>query len=72
MDPNELFVVSRISRKDIAENLWLEPNDPRLTNALCEEYSEELGDISAETADEEDDLAFEMTMSFKERHNLGS
>ena len=67
MDPNKLFVVSRITRAGIAENLDLDPNDPRLTDELCEKYAHELGNVHGT---DEDELCEEMAENFRETHNL--
>lgn len=55
-DPKQLFIVSTISREGIAEELStvmddgaIAPDDPRLTDAFCEEYAAGLYAIEADT-----------------------
>lgn len=60
-DPKKLFVVNAITREEIANDLnnyldcngaitsdRLQPDDDRLTDAICEAYSKDLGNIETE------------------------
>ncbi len=67
-DPKQRFIVNTVTREQIAESLnnYLEDpkspnrlanNDDRLTNELCQEYANRLGDLDELDADFEDMLA---------------
>ena len=45
MDPDQLFVVSTVSRKDIAEAVNVTPDDPRLSDRFCERYAKNLYEV---------------------------
>lgn len=49
-DPNQLFVVSTVSRADIAEALEVEPTDERLTDEYCQGYADRFYEYEAKTA----------------------
>ena len=48
-DPNQLFVVSTLSRADIAEALEVEPTDKRLTDEYCQGYANRFYEHEAKT-----------------------
>lgn len=68
-DPEELFVISTISRKDIAGELnsivemeaaengeqpvLIAENDPRLTREFCQEYADRMHSIDEDFPDED-------------------
>lgn len=83
LDPNQLFVISAISREGIAEDLNdyvlahgviteppLAEGDPRLTDEICNEYAELLGNINCEHEDDEDEAVASLQYEFCKRLGL--
>jgi hypothetical protein len=64
MDQDQLFVISAINRKGIADNfnvfldVGLHPTDPRLTDELCQAYADGLSSMDSELEYEEFHEAF--------------
>lgn len=74
-NPKKLFVVSAISRADIAKRLneslgrrVFKRDDKRLTDKICTKYAALLGDCNGETEDEIAEKAEMMTRAFLEEH----
>lgn len=55
LNAKQLFVVSTISRSDVAEALEFELDDERLTDTICQEYADGLSAVDGE--DQEHDVA---------------
>lgn len=55
MNEDQLFVTNAISRKDIAQELDVPADDPRLTDSFCQEYAKKLGEAT-DTYDEDAEM----------------
>lgn len=69
-DPNQVFVISAITRAGIAEDLneWLEEgtledrlaiDDDRLTDEICAEYAQKVGEVDEDMTDSAQAECFE-------------
>ncbi len=47
MDPQQLFVVSTLSRHTIANEVGVEPTDPRLTDEFCQRVANETYEVES-------------------------
>ncbi len=73
LDPSQKFVVSTISRKDIAEFIEpytdggsIEPGDPRLTDEFCEAYAKGLYQVESDTTGMSEDTQEAAEMAWAE------
>lgn len=74
LDPSQKFVVSTISRQDIAEFIEpytdggsVDPTDQRLTDEFCEEYAKGLYQVESDTIGMSEDTQEEAEMAWAEQ-----